>query len=167
MAKLFSNRCSSSRSFDERPHPRRRYTRESGMTQWACPGPPSTASKPRIARRASKSGSMRCSTSWDRPTRRMPTPTWASDWRVAAEPHAGSSHAWRDGVDEIGRVWRYGMYVTDWSILWLTCRRYTPPPDYAVAATSMPSTSRPCASVIPITACCRHARRPFHIGLSG
>jgi uroporphyrinogen decarboxylase len=40
------------------------------------------------------------------------------------------SHAWRDGVDEWGRVWKNGMYVSGVVDTCDDLRRYSPPLDY-------------------------------------
>jgi uroporphyrinogen decarboxylase len=40
------------------------------------------------------------------------------------------SNAWRDGVDEWGRVWKQGMYVTGVVQHEDDLRRFSPPPDY-------------------------------------
>jgi uroporphyrinogen decarboxylase len=41
------------------------------------------------------------------------------------------SRAWRDGVDEWGRAWRKGTYVTGVVDTWTDLARYNPPSDYA------------------------------------
>src|SRR5512137_804870 len=41
------------------------------------------------------------------------------------------SNAWRSGVDEWGRVWRDGMYVTGVVDSSADLKRYNPPPSYA------------------------------------
>jgi uroporphyrinogen decarboxylase len=41
------------------------------------------------------------------------------------------SAAWRDGVDEWGRVWKGGMYVAGMVDRLEDLRRYSPPPEYA------------------------------------
>ena len=43
------------------------------------------------------------------------------------------SNAWRSGVDEWGRVWRDGLYVTGVVDSPADLARYNPPPSYAAA----------------------------------